>query len=172
MSDEPFELFKAQHEKASRDALLQIAYEWQVSCKRIAGALEYLQKDNCGLSAVNDLCCDVIIAQGLQDKLTPELLQPYIEKRVLEYVEGSAIAATGIRKHAELFLQNVRSQMAREAGIANGKNKKIGAKNNHERIKSDAIKLQTEGMEKRSIASILATKHKLSAAQVRRILKS
>lgn len=171
MGEDQFELFKAHYAKANRDALLRLAYDWQFQCQLIARALEHLQQENCGLLAVNDLCCDVIISQGAKGKLTPELMQPYIEKRVMEFAEGRDIAATGIRKHAELFLKDVRSNISRDAGEKSGKKRKISAAEQHKAIRNGAKKLIDDGTPQHEIASKLAKRHSLSSTQIRTILK-
>lgn len=171
MNKDEFELFKKHYAKATRPALLRLAYDWKCQSELIADAMKQSQQADCTLLAVNDLCCDVINSLGGMDKLTPEALQSYTEKRVQEFSEGLSIAAAGILKHGQLFLNDARSTSAKTGGVESGRIKKAGVEAQHNEIKNQATRLASNGTCKKDIPGIIAKNRNLTVRQVRNILK-
>jgi hypothetical protein len=166
-----FELFKSHHGTLTRDAVLRCAYDWYTQCQLIANAMKVSEEINDSLLVVNDLFHSVIASHGLTDELTPEALQPYIEKRMQEIPEERRVAANGIRRHAELHLREVHANVGREAGKKSGEGRKTELRTRDDGIREEARKLLAQGKPESAIASILAVRYGLTAKRVREILK-
>lgn len=163
-----FDEFKLQHNNKSKSALMQLAYDWAVQAHLIRQAYTQCENSLNVLASLNDGIVSLLEKMDILDKIPPQLLASYAAQRKIELHLANQLGGEGMKENGRLAISENYANKGAAAGKKSAAVRSVNVRNQQVRV--DADRLLSEGKEKRDLGSILATKHNLSASQIRRIL--